>query len=168
MLAARDDSSPFPWGEIAVAGDVETLASERPALEAEDVYRAQLAEGRGRDMAAGRTLTGPHLSDLTVRHGPKAAPAAQCSTGEQKALLVGLVLAHASLVAEMSGLAPLALLDEVAAHFDPRRRQAMFDALARIGGQVFVTGADPRAFEGLEARRYEIVEGGVKRVTGQA
>jgi len=168
IAAGRDDSSPFPWGEIALAGDVETLASERPALEAEDSYRAMLSEGRGRDGAAGRTLTGPHLSDLLVRHGPKAAPAAQCSTGEQKALLVGLVLAHARLVAEMSGLAPLALLDEVAAHFDPRRRQALFEALARIGGQVFVTGADPQAFSGLTARLYEVTDGRVKHGVRQA
>jgi len=168
ILAGRDETSSFPWGEIAVAGDVEALASERPALEAEEIFRAMLAEGRTRDSAAGRTLTGPHLSDLLVRHGPKAAPAAQCSTGEQKALLVGLVLAHARLVAEMSGLAPLALLDEVAAHFDPRRRQALFEALARIGGQVFVTGADPGAFAGLAARRYEVADGRVKHVAGQA
>ena len=82
--------------------------------------------------------------------------------------MVGLVLAHARLVAEMSGLAPLALLDEVAAHFDPRRRQALFEALARIGGQVFVTGADPGAFAGLAARRYEVADGRVKHVAGQA
>jgi DNA replication and repair protein RecF len=78
--------------------------------------------------------------------------AASASTGEQKALLVGLVLAHARLVAEMSGIAPLALLDEIAAHFDPRRRAALFDALERLGGQVFLTGADPAAFAKLEGR----------------
>src|SRR6202012_1339757 len=100
--------------------DVEALTAQNPALAAEDLYRAQLRDSRGRDGAAGRTLIGPHVADLDVSHGPKGAPAAQCSTGEQKALLVGLVLAHARLVAEMSGLAPFALLDEVAAHFDPR------------------------------------------------
>ena len=163
IAAERDDASPFPWAEIAIDGIVETWAMERPALEAEDLFRERLAQDRARDAAAGRTLTGPHLSDLIVRHGPKAAAAAQCSTGEQKALLVGLVLAHARLVAEMSGLAPLALLDEVAAHFDPRRRQALFEALARIGGQVFVTGADPQAFAGLAAEMHEVVEGRVRR-----
>ena len=111
-----------------------------------------LRDSRGRDAAAGRTLIGPHVGDLLVRHGPKDAPAAQSSTGEQKALLVGLVLAHARLVAAMSGMAPLALLDEVAAHFDPRRRAALFEALERIGGQVFLTGADPAAFAGLVGR----------------
>ena len=87
-----------------------------------------------------------------MTHGPKGAPAARASTGEQKALLVGIVLAHARLVADMSGIAPIALLDEIAAHFDPRRREALFAALARIGGQTFVTGADPAAFAALPAR----------------
>ena len=82
-----------------------------------------------RDAAAGRTLVGPHVGDLAVWHGPKNAAAASASTGEQKALLVGLVLAHARLVADMSGIVPIALLDEIAAHFDPRRRAALFDAL---------------------------------------
>ena len=101
-------------------GDVETLVETRPALEAEDIYRGILRDNRSRDAAARRTLIGPQASDLCVRHGPKQAPAAQASTGEQKALLAGLVLAHARLVSAMSGLAPLVLLDEIAAHFDPR------------------------------------------------
>ncbi|MGO9759288.1 MAG: DNA replication/repair protein RecF, partial [Roseiarcus sp.] len=137
----RDDASPFPWADLALEGEVERLAAQMPALAAEERYRALLRDSRGRDAAAGRTLIGPHVADLLVWHGPKRAPAAQASTGEQKALLVGLVLAHARLVAEMSGMAPLALLDEVAAHFDPRRRAALFEALERIGGQVFLTGA---------------------------
>jgi DNA replication and repair protein RecF len=148
----RDDSSPFPWADLALEGDVEQLVAEMPALAAEERYRTILSEGRGRDAAAGRTLIGPHVGDLLARHGPKDVPAAQASTGEQKALLVGLVLAHARLVADMSGIAPLALLDEVAAHFDPRRRAALFEALERIGGQVFLTGADPAAFAGLAGR----------------
>jgi len=168
ITAGRDDSSPFPWAEIALAGDVEALASEHPALEAEDRYRQLLRDNRGRDAAAGRTLIGPHLTDLVAHHGPKAQAAAQCSTGEQKALLVGLVLAHARLVADMSGLAPIALLDEVAAHFDPRRRRALFEALSGIGGQVFVTGADPAAFAGLDAAIYEVTPGRVERVSDQA
>jgi DNA replication and repair protein RecF len=148
----RDDASPFPWADLALEGDVERLVSEMPALAAEERYRAILRDYRSRDAAAGRTLIGPHVGDLLAWHGPKGAPAAQASTGEQKALLVGLVLAHARLVAEMSGMAPLALLDEIAAHFDPRRRAALFEALERIGGQVFMTGADPAAFAGLEGR----------------
>jgi DNA replication and repair protein RecF len=160
----RDDSSPFPWADLALDGDVEQWVAEMPALAAEERYRVALAEGRGRDAAAGRTLIGPHVGDLLARHGPKDMPAAQASTGEQKALLVGLVLAHARLVADMSGIAPLALLDEVAAHFDPRRRKALFEALERIGGQVFLTGADPAAFAGL-AGRAQLFEVGAGRVT---
>ena len=123
-----------------------------------------LREGRGRDAAAGRTLVGPHVADLEVTHGPKGARRRALSTGEQKALLVGIVLAHARLVADMSGIAPIALLDEIAAHFDPRRREALFAALARIGGQTFLTyGADPAAFEGLEGEVFKVAGGGVRR-----
>jgi DNA replication and repair protein RecF len=161
IAAGRDEDSPFPWAEIALQGEVEALANEHPALAAEERYRARLRDNRGRDAAAGRTLVGPHVADLETFHGPKGTPAAQSSTGEQKALLVGLVLAHARLVADMSGLAPLALLDEVAAHFDPRRRAALFEALERIGGQVFVTGADPGAFTGLRAKIHEVTPGRV-------
>ncbi|HLM41589.1 MAG TPA: AAA family ATPase, partial [Microvirga sp.] len=104
------------------------------------------------DRAAGRTLVGPQASDLLVRHGPKDLPAETCSTGEQKALLVGLILAHAGLVAAMSGIAPLVLLDEVAAHLDPRRRGALYEALEALGGQVWMTGADPGLFAELQGR----------------
>jgi DNA replication and repair protein RecF len=161
----RDDSSPFPWAELALEGDVERLVAEAPALAAEERYREILRDNRGRDAAAGRTLIGPHVADLLAWHGPKGSPAAQSSTGEQKALLVGLVLAHARLVADMSGIAPLALLDEVAAHFDPRRRAALFEALERIGGQVFLTGADPAAFAGLASRAqsFEVACGRIVR-----
>lgn len=165
IAADRDDSSPFPWARLALQGEIEALARSRPALEAEDRYRAILRENRGRDAAAGRTLIGPHLGELMVWHGPKSAPAASASTGEQKGLLVGLVLAHARLVADMSGIAPHALFDEIAAHFDPRRRAALFDQLERIGGQVFLTGADPAPFAGLEgrARMFEVsAETGVR------
>ncbi len=152
IAADRDDSSPFPWAKLALEGEVEAMTGSGPALAAEDRYRAILSSNRGRDAAAGRTLVGPHLSDFMVWHGPKQAPAAASSTGEQKALIVGLALAHARLVGEMSGIAPLALLDEIAAHFDPRRRAALFDALERLGGQVFLTSADPAAFAELEGR----------------
>jgi DNA replication and repair protein RecF len=152
IAADRDDSSPFPWAKLALQGEIEAMTDSGPALAAEDRYRAGLRDNRGRDAAAGRTLIGPHLSDLLVWHGPKQAPAAASSTGEQKALIVGLALAHARLVAETTGIAPLALLDEIAAHFDPRRRAGLYDALARLGGQVFLTGADPAVFAELEGR----------------
>ncbi|WOJ91476.1 DNA replication/repair protein RecF [Methylocapsa polymorpha] len=151
-LAGRDPGSPFPWAELALRGEVETLVAERPALEAEDIYRAILRDSRARDAAAGRAIIGPQASDLCVRHGPKNVEAAQASTGEQKALLVGLVLAQARLVKTMSGLAPLILLDEIAAHFDPTRRQALYELLETLGGQIWLTGADPATFAGIAAR----------------
>jgi len=152
IQAARDEASPFPWADIALKGDVEALIATHPAVEAEDRYRAMLRANRARDAAAGRCLIGPQTSDLVVRHGPKQAEAARSSTGEQKALLVGLVLAHARLVADMSGIAPLVLLDEIAAHFDSRRRLALYDSLEGLGGQVWMTGADPAAFADLAGR----------------
>lgn len=161
ILAARDDASPFPWGDLSIGGEFEDMAAGRPAVEVEDLYRARLAEGRMRDRAAGRTLTGPQASDLTVRHGPKDMPAAECSTGEQKALLIGLVLAHARLVAAMSGMAPLVLMDEIAAHLDPRRRAALYATLADLGSQVWMTGADPALFADLPtgAARFSVTPG---------
>lgn len=152
IAAERDDSSPFPFADVSIDGELERMIGAEPALRVEDHYRGVLAAMRRRDAAAGRTLSGPQASDLMVRHGPKDEAARACSTGEQKALLTGLVLAHARLVAATTGMAPLLLLDEIAAHFDPVRREALFDELARIGGQVWMTGADPRVFESLAGR----------------
>ncbi len=163
IAAHREPSSPFPWADVSVVGGVEALVAAHPALDAEDRYRTLLREGRARDAAAGRTSIGPHLSDLAVRHGPKDAEAARSSTGEQKALLVGLVLASARLVAAMSGIAPLVLLDEIAAHFDPLRRHALYGELAALGGHVFMTGADPALFAELRgAERFEVAPGDVR------
>ncbi len=162
MLAGRQDpASPFPWAEIAIEGTLEALLPEQTAIEVEDRYRMILRDNRPRDAAAGRTLEGPHLSDLRVRHGPKTIAATQASTGEQKALLIGLVLAHAGLVADMTGLVPVLLLDEVVAHLDPARRAALYDALTSLGAQVWMTGADPAAFTELgdRAARFEIAPG---------
>jgi len=152
IAVSRDESSPFPWAEIALDGEIDRLVADNPALAAEERYRALLRDNRGRDAAAGRALIGPQASDLTVRHGPKTCEARRASTGEQKALLVGLVLAHARLVAAMSGMAPLILLDEIAAHFDPARRRALFDALDALGGQIWMTGADSALFDDLVGR----------------
>jgi DNA replication and repair protein RecF len=169
IAAGRDDDSPFPWADIALEGEIDRLMAERPALEAEDLYRALLRENRARDAAAGRTLIGPQASDLAVLHGPKQCEARRASTGEQKALLVGLVLAHARLVAAMSGIAPLVLLDEIAAHFDPLRRNALFDALQALGGQVWMTGADERLFDDLRGRAdiFAVAEGGLTPARGE-
>ena len=151
-LIERNDDDPFPWARAAIAGDIEALCLEMPSIEAEDRYRSVLRGSRMQDAAAGRTLIGPHVADLLVRHGPKDIEAALCSTGEQKALLVGLVLAHARLVEQLSGLAPVVLLDEIAAHLDARRRAALYEALDRLPGQVWMTGADASVFSELDAR----------------
>jgi DNA replication and repair protein RecF len=165
IRATRDDASPFPFATLALAGEVDRLVAALPAVDAEDRYRAILHESRARDRAAGRTLVGPQASDLLVRHGPKDIPAGTASTGEQKALLIGLVLAHARLVATMSGLAPLVLLDEVAAHLDPRRRAGLFERLEDLGSQVWLTGADPALFADLRGRAdiVQVVPGRVER-----
>jgi DNA replication and repair protein RecF len=120
------------------------------ALEGE--LRARWAGSRPLDRAASRTLIGPHRVDFAVTHAQKAMPAALGSTGEQKALLIGLVLAHARLVARMTGIAPFLLLDEIAAHLDPGRRVALFAALDELGSQCLLTGTDPVLFEALGAR----------------
>jgi DNA replication and repair protein RecF len=106
----------------------------------------ELAAARSRDRAAGRTLAGPHRTDLAVSHLGKDQPAAACSTGEQKALLLAITLAHAELVAEHRGMRPILLLDEVAAHLDPSRRKALFQRLAESGGQVWMTGTERALF----------------------
>jgi len=125
-----------------------------------DTLAADLASGRRRDTAAGRTLAGPHRTDLAVTHLGKNQPAALCSTGEQKALLLGLILAHADLVADRTGRPPILLLDEVAAHLDPARRAALFDRLAGTG-QVWMTGTEEALFEGLgPSATHLLVNGG--------
>lgn len=151
----------FPFAEIALDGWMEKLLPTQRALEIEDRYRALLKDNRARDAAAGRTLDGPHLSDLIVTHAGKGIPASDTSTGEQKALLIRLVLAHAGLIKEMTGFAPLLLLDEVVAHLDPVRRAALYDALAALGAQVWMTGADPAAFGDIVDRAQAfVVRGG--------
>jgi DNA replication and repair protein RecF len=163
-LAARK-ASPFPAAEIALDGWMEQLVPLHPAVEVEDRYRALLRENRSRDAAAGRTLDGPHLTDLAVTHAGKGIAAAEASTGEQKALLIGLVLAHAGLLAEMTGFAPVLLLDEVVAHLDPARRAALFGELQALGVQAWMTGADAAAFVDIEATAdmWEVAPGQVYR-----
>lgn len=146
MLRARGEASAFPSAEIALDGWMENALMSEPATSVEDRYRDILRNNRARDAIAGRTLDWPHLTDLQVVYAPKNMPARDASTGEQKALLIGLVLAHAGLVADMTGITPLLLLDEVVAHLDPRRRAALFDELSKLGAQVWMTGADPAAF----------------------
>ena len=162
-LSAAQESQ-FPDAEIALQGWMESLLPAHSATDIEDRYRALLKENRARDAAAGRTLDGPHLSDLAVTHAGKGIPAREASTGEQKALLIRLVLAHAGLIKEMTGFAPLLLLDEVVAHLDPARRAALYDALAGLGAQVWMTGADPAAFGDIVSRAevFEVRPGAVE------
>jgi DNA replication and repair protein RecF len=152
----------FPWAELAVVGSLETALGERPAGEVEDDYCAELAAGRERDRAAGRTLEGPHRSDLAVGHGPKELPAKVCSTGEQKALLIGLLLAHCDAIAQrQDGTMPILILDEITAHLDPQRRAALFDEIVAMGTQAWMSGTDPDAFAALLGRgRFYCVEEG--------
>jgi DNA replication and repair protein RecF len=145
VLASRQDSD-FPPAELALEGWMEQLLPTHPALDVEERYRLVLRESRARDAAAGRTLDGPHTTDLSVAYLRKNIAASAASTGEQKALLIGLVLAHARLITEMTGSTPVLLLDEIVAHLDPGRRAALHGELAQLGAQVWMTGADPAAF----------------------
>lgn len=153
----------FPRAEIALEGTLEDLMRDGAASDLEDSYRALLCRGRPRDRAAGRTLDGPHRSNLAVRHSIKNMDAALCSTGEQKALLTGIVLAHAQLVGEVSRMAPILLLDEIAAHLDPGRRAALFDIIDQIGCQAWMTGTDAPMFEALgdRAQHFTVSDGSV-------
>ena len=165
MVDRLPDTGPFPHADLAIAGTVEDLLARKSALDAEEAFRALLVENRWKDRAAARTLEGPHRSDLLVRHRQKAMAAELCSTGEQKALLIGIMLSHARLCGEVSGAVPVLLLDEVAAHLDASRRGALFEILEGLGCQAFMTGTDPVLFDSIAGRAQMLsVAGGA--VTG--
>ena len=168
-LASRRHS-PFPPAEIAIDGWMENLILTHPATDIEKRYRAVLRDARSRDAAAGRTLDGPHLSDLSVSYAPKGIAAAAASTGEQKAILIGLILGHARLIASMMGFPPVLLLDEVVAHLDPRRRSALNAELTELGAQAWLTGADPALFAEFadKATVFEIDSGRATRLRPQS
>ncbi len=156
-LAAKSvDGGAFPAAELALTPLLEDGAAPASSAELEERLTALWRANRALDRAAGRTTAGPHRVDLAVTHAQKAMPAHLCSTGEQKALLIGLVLAHARLVANMAGITPLMLLDEVAAHLDPDRRAALFAALGELGTQCWMTGTDPMLFDSLEGAAQRI------------
>jgi len=167
LATGRAIDPAFPFAEITLAGWMEDALLATPASDVEDRYRAALKGNRARDAAASRTLDGPHLTDLAVTYGPKDIAAADASTGEQKALLIRLILAHSNLIAEMTGFAPVLLLDEIVAHLDPGRRAALYDSLDRIGAQVWMTGADPHAFADIASRAeiFEISGGQARHIT---
>ncbi len=145
----------FPVADLALEGE-----GPRDAAGLAAAWR----EGRARDVAAGRTLVGPHRDELVATFRAKGVPARLCSTGEQKALLIAVVLANAWAVGQDFGV-PVLLLDEVAAHLDVDRRRALYDAVAALGAQAWMTGTGPELFEGLEAQRLRVEEtGGLSRV----
>lgn len=150
-LTAERIPSPFPWGRVSLEGEIEVLVEKLPALAAEESYRRHLHEGRNADRAAGRTLSGPHRSDFMVLHGPKGVPASEGSTGEQKALLIGLLLAQVDAVTEAAGARPVVLLDEVSAHLDKARKTALFGLLEGLRLQAWMSGTEPQVFDGASA-----------------
>jgi DNA replication and repair protein RecF len=150
LLAAGTATGAFPAARLDLLDPVAAALDEAPALAVEDRLREELAANRGRDAAAGGASVGAHRADLALTHLPKDLPAEFCSTGEQKALLVSVVLAHATLIGAARGFAPLLLLDEVAAHLDAARRGALYAALASLPAQVFLTGTDPDIFAPLK------------------
>jgi DNA replication and repair protein RecF len=151
-LAQRGDAGAFPCAQLAMDGETDQLLAENGEA-ALDTMRERLASARVRDAQAGRTSFGPHLSDLGVRHTRKGMNAQECSTGEQKALLISIVLADAWELARVrNGHAPILLLDEVAAHLDARRRAALFDEITTLGAQAWMTGTDIEIFSPLRSR----------------
>jgi len=150
---------PFPAAELGLKGTIETWLGEMPALAAEERFRSLLVDSRRRDAEAGGAIDGPHRSDLTAHHRIKGMPAAQCSTGEQKAMLIAIVLADAWLQHE-SRSAPILLLDEVAAHLDEARRRALFDELLTLGTQAWLTGTDAHLFDplGRHAQHFRVFD----------
>lgn len=140
----------FPRVEMKVTGTIEELLQKSPAVEVEKMFTYQLQQSRPRDAIVGGAATGPHKSDLAVKYAAKKMTADQCSTGEQKALLISIVLAHSRLMMAERGAPPILLLDEVAAHLDEDRRNALFERLQNLGGQVWMSGTDPVLFNSIQ------------------
>lgn len=151
--ACQRAEGPFPKARVEISGTVEGwLAEGRPALEAEERLGAILAASREEDARSGSTADGPNRSDMAVTHITKDMPAGLCSTGEQKALLIAIILADARLRAAERSAAPVLLLDEVAAHLDEERRETLFHEIEALGGQAWLTGTDDAAFAPLKGR----------------
>ena len=151
-LAARGEAGAFPSAQLSLDGEADRVVMDDLAAAPEE-FRARFARLRMRDAEAGRTTFGPHLSDLAVRHVQKRTDAGECSTGEQKALLIAIVLAHAWELSQMrEGRAPILLLDEIAAHLDARRRAALFEEILALGAQAWMTGTDIEMFAPLKTK----------------
>jgi len=149
---AEEPDGPFPRPRLTMEGTLEEALVRMSALEVEDDYRERLKDLRPRDAAAGRALDGPHRSDLAAYHAASGMPARLCSTGEQKGLVIAMVLAHAALIAERTGRAPVLLLDEVAAHLDPERRSSLLARLESLRCQAWLTGTEAGLFSPLAGR----------------
>jgi DNA replication and repair protein RecF len=149
---AEDAVDGFPGAVIGVRGAVEDWLDDAPALAVEDRLRTELARSREKDRQSGGAAIGPHRSDLSVVHLAHRRPAEVCSTGEQKMLLIGVVLAGARLQRRERGVGPLLLLDEVIAHLDERHRRAVFNAVGDLTAQTWYAGCDPMPFEPLGAK----------------
>lgn len=163
-LLEAGSQSAFPFARIAMEGDLEQLIGEKSAIEVEDIYLQKLKDNRSIDQQSGRTQFGPHKSDLLAWHGSKGIEAKKCSTGEQKALLIALLLAHAKLVTQVAGDAVLImLLDEITAHLDANRRAALFEELGDLNAQLFMTGTDRELFSAITetSNVFEIGDGKV-------
>lgn len=161
--AQSEAETGFPAAELGL------IHAEGPLPETEDALRTALSDNRHRDLAAGRTLIGPHRVDLTAHWRAKEMAAADCSTGEQKALLISLILSNARALTARTGAPPILLLDEVAAHLDAARRAALYDEICDLGTQAFMTGTGPDLFEALGARSQSFVvteTGGQSAITG--
>jgi DNA replication and repair protein RecF len=155
----------FPRAVLRMRGTLEELLLQVSAVEVEEMFLYQLQQSREQDAITGGAVTGPHKSDLLVQYAAKTMPAEQCSTGEQKALLVGIVLAHAHLIAAERGVPPVILLDEVSAHLDESRRGALYALLQALGGQVWLTGTDAGLFDAVRGQAvfYEVGGGEITR-----
>ena len=152
ILLKAPFGSLFPPANISLEGSVESWLTEMPAVAVEERLREDLGRSRVRDREVGGATVGPHRTDVLVRHTDYDCPAAQCSTGEQKMLLVAIVLAQAQAQAERSGQTPLMLLDEAMAHLDASHRRYLVDALCGLGAQVWLTGVDADLFSSFSAR----------------
>jgi len=150
----------FPGGRLTLLDAIADRLTAQPALAVEDGLRAALADDRGRDAAAGSAAQGAHRADMLLSDAASGMSAALASTGQQKALLIGVVLGHAALMANARGDAPLLLLDEPAVHLDADRRAALWDALAGLSAQVLLTGTDPEPFAALRGLAEGLQTGG--------
>jgi DNA replication and repair protein RecF len=149
---AEREGGVFPAAALSLTDELHSSSAES--------LRAAFASGRMRDAEAGRTLAGPHTTDLAVRHTAKRADARDCSTGEQKALLISIMLADArELSRAREGLAPILLLDEIAAHLDSVRRAALFEEIHSLSAQAWMTGTDLSLFDGAQCEIFEVREG---------